>query len=270
MNTCRHFSFAVYFVEHISRKKESKTNKIWGYPSKNCFICQLTCNERAATERHTTREEVAESALNISSKRRVVFGAFFAVLLIDSTRATNLGHSTRLLYRMHIYKHKSAYMHIRHLVYEREIIDECVCLCVRMCVCISMHALQLTTTSQVVEEAIIFYSRIRRHTHTHTGMYAYGCVRVSDPKNIHILFIYRDISVIYPNWFVLAVLTPKIKSFSNRKRTTWKDTGCRNMNIWMTGESFLYLTKVISSLFVCLFVRSCMCLLLTPCQFCEN
>lgn len=67
-------------------------------------------------------------------------------------------------------------MHIRHLVYEREIIDECVCLCVRMCVCISMHALQLTTTSQVVEEAIIFYSRIRRHTHTHTHWY--GCVWV--------------------------------------------------------------------------------------------
>lgn len=161
-------------------------------------------------------------------------------------------------------------MHIHHLVYEREIIDECVCLCVRMCFYISMHALQLTTTSQVVEEAIIFYSRIRRHTHTHTGMYAYGCVRRSDPRNIHILFIYRDISVIYPNWFALAVLTPKIKSFSNRKRTTWKYTGCRNMNIWMTGESFLYLMKVISSLFVRSFARSCMCLLLTPCQFCEN
>lgn len=38
----------------------------------------------------------------------------------------------------------------------------------------------------------------------------------------------------------------------------------------MTGESFLYLMKVISSLFVRSFARSCMCLLLTPCQFCEN
>lgn len=82
-------------------------------------------------------------------------------------------------------------MHIRHLVYEREIIDECVCLCVRMCVCISMHALQLTTTSQVVEDAIMFYSRIRRHTHTHTlvCMRMGVCVSVIQGIYIYCLFI---------------------------------------------------------------------------------